>query len=108
MPRCPKCKHEFSLQPRSAQANAYWWGCVLPALADYYNRTRENIFPVHPSVVHEEIKRSVLGVDERGNVLRSRDLDSAEFAKMTDAARDFLATKGIRVPSPDEPWEDNR
>lgn len=92
-------------QEKTDLQRGYYFGAVLPALTEYYNRSREGIFPVHSSVVHLEIKRSILGVDEQGNVLRSRDLNTAEYAKFTDDIRAFLATKGINVPSPEERWE---
>jgi hypothetical protein len=78
----------------------------LPALCDYYNRKSDLPLPVHPSFVHERMLEAFLGLDAKGRLRRSRDLDTKEYAQMSDDIRNFLATKGIYVPSPDDPWEE--
>jgi hypothetical protein len=96
---------------RTARQNNYYWGAVLPVLTDFYNDTRSLIFPVHQSVVHEEMKKAWLGVDEEGRVKHSKNLSAVQFSEMVEAIRDFLATKvgvdrlgtkGYYVPSPEE------
>jgi len=87
---------------RSIDQNNYYHGAVLPVLAEYWNESRDSILPVHDSVVHHEMKRSFLGVDEDGEVVHSKDRNTRAFAKMTDDIRNFLATKGKYVESPEE------
>lgn len=97
---------ETELPPKTARQLGYYWGPVMEKLAEYYDKTRNTIFPTHRSVVHEEILKSFLGVDEDGKVKRSRKLNTKDYAVFTDETRAFLAKQGEDVPGPDEPWED--
>jgi hypothetical protein len=98
---CERCGRPLE-EPKTLAQLAYYRGPVLDALTAYYNDKSDLPLPVHKSVVHERMLEAFLGLDENGKLRRSRHLNTAQYARMTDDIRAFLATKGIDVPGPGE------
>jgi hypothetical protein len=84
---------------RSTQANRYYWGVVVPLLAEEWGYEKQEM--------HEVLAMHFLRIEDcpvTGAPRRKRtpDTDTAEFAAYTDSCIRLAAEHGIVVPSPNE------
>ena len=96
--KCPKCG--FETRVRSNQQNAYWWGVVIPLIAEASGFTDDE--------AHDALKAKFLGQDDLTTGLRkigsTAKLDTRQFTELIDQVRqwaqDFLT---VYIPAPNEP-----
>lgn len=83
---------------RTSEQNRYLWGWVYPPIAEYSGN------PVDE--VHELMKLKFLRTrttSGKARYIRSTaSLNTAEFTKYVDGIRDWMATFGLYIPSPEE------
>ena len=95
--KCPKCGYQT--RTRSIEQNAYWWGVVIPYIAEASGFTHDE--------AHEALKAKFLGQDDLATGLRkigsTARLDTKAFTELIDQVRqwaqDFLNT---HIPAPNE------
>ena len=91
---------------RSYQANKYYWGCVLPAVADELSRQMRLPLPMHPKVAHHLLKAAFIGIEESEEgvePLSSAALDSRAFNLYIERIRSHAAAEwGLNIPDPGE------
>ena len=96
--RCPKCG--YTSRTRSIEQNAYWWGVIIPEIAEASGFTHDE--------AHEALKAKFLGQDDLATGLRrigsTARLDTKQFTDLIDQVRqwalDFL---NCYIPAPNEP-----
>lgn len=83
---------------RSTSANAYYWACVVPILAEFIGCDHQE--------AHEALKRKFLTIDPDAVIPITRstaELDSTQFAWYVDSVRRFAAEFfGCAIPGPGE------
>jgi hypothetical protein len=98
--KCPKCHHEWRREGRSSAQNNYWWGVVVPYVAEATGFTHDE--------AHEALKAKFLGEEDMAAGLikigSTAKLDTAAFTRLIDEVRqwaqDYL---DCRIPAPNEP-----
>ncbi len=100
---------------RSNSQNAYWYGVVVPFFLELWSRARRyphGLRPYTKDQVHEVLVEALAGCED-GPLpgtrirLRTRDMDTATFAKLVDRARELaMHDYGAPLPAPGEKWED--
>lgn len=96
--KCPKCG--FQTRTRSNAQNSYWWGVVIPLVAEATGFNHDE--------THDALKEKFLGQDDLTTGLRkigsTAKLDTGQFTDLIERvrswARDYL---GCYIPSPNEP-----
>lgn len=84
---------------RSNEANRYYWGVVVPLIAEelgYEKQEMHEVLAMHFLRIED---CPITGAPRRK---RSPDTDTAEFAAYVDSCIRLAAEHGIRVPSPNE------
>jgi hypothetical protein len=86
-------------QTRSLSQNAWYWGCVIPLLAEACG--------YEPEEMHDALKHQFLRDRENekaGLVLvkSSADLNTAEFTDYVEKCRRLAAGLGVVIPDPGE------
>ena len=86
-------------EQRSNEANRFYWGCVVPLLAEEFGYEKLEM--------HEVLAMHFLRIEDcpiTGAPRRKRtpDTDTAEFAAYTDSCIRLAAEHGIVVPAPNE------
>lgn len=93
---------------RSTQANRFWWGCVLPTVAQCWQAATCAELPLDPETVHEALVGALLGYVETpmGRVRRrTSTLTVEDFGALIEKTAEYLREKHrVALPSPDE-WE---
>lgn len=90
---------------RSRNANAYWWGVVIPCIADSLG-----YLPYEHEAVHDAVVRQIIGLrpgaDPRLQIRQStHDMDKEDFGVLIEATVIWAATElGIVIPDPDKLW----
>jgi hypothetical protein len=88
---------------RSKRANAYWWGVVIPTIADALG-----YLPYEHEAVHDAVVRKIVGLrpesDPRLEIRQStHDMDVQDFGVLIEATVIWAATDlGVVVPDPDK------
>ena len=79
---------------RSMPQNAWYWGCVIPVLAEHCGYDAEEM--------HEALKWRFLKKHEGPlpTVRSTADLDTAEFSEYIEQVRRLAAEIGCAIPSP--------
>lgn len=96
---------------RSDRANRYWWGVVIPFVAEQWGRTRQSDAPVDKHVIHDALVGALSPVEpietELGLVRpRSSQMSVAEFSQMIEAVREWAFQKyQAHLPGPEE-WNE--
>jgi hypothetical protein len=88
---------------RSLSQNAYYWGAVLPVLAEYCGT---DVGELHEDLkqrflFREDMTRKVLGQSLRG-CRSTAELNSAEMTEYVEHIRRLAAEYGVYIPSPGE------
>ncbi len=83
---------------RSNQQNKYWWGVVIPLLAEHCGYSHDEM--------HEAIKAKFLGTEDMSRGLlrigSTTKLSTLEFAELTDRVIVWAAGElGVVIPQPD-------
>ena len=83
---------------RSTKQNAFWWGVVIPILAEHTGYTHDEM--------HEALKAKFLGREdlERGliRIGSTAKLSTAEFVELTDRVMLWAAEElGVVIPQPE-------
>lgn len=90
-------------QNRSKNANAYWWGVVIPCIADSLG-----YLPYEHEAVHDAVVRHIVGLrpnsDPRLQIRQStHDMDKEDFGVLIESTVIWAATElGIVIPDPDK------
>lgn len=90
---------------RSRNANAYWWGVVIPCIADALG-----YLPYENDAVHDAVVRQIVGLrpgaDPRLQIRQStHDMDRDDFGVLIESTVIWAATElGIVIPDPDKQW----
>lgn len=89
---------------RTTQQNRWYWGMVVPLVADYLSQGRE--VPLSNDQAHYVLKSAFLGVEETplGTVPKStRRLSVEEFSLYCDKIVSHAAAEwGMNIPAPGE------
>ena len=88
---------------RSIRANNRYWGVLVPLAGDFLSKTRD--VPLSKEQVHFVLTSAFLGCDETplGLVpMRTRDLDTKQFAAYCEKVALWLMENGYHVPEPGE------
>lgn len=83
--------------PRSSPQNRYYWGVVVPLLADHCGYEREEM--------HAALKWRFLRIHDEGNlptVQSSSALNTEEFTDYIEHVRALAAAMGVVIPDPGE------
>ncbi len=88
---------------RSQRANRYYWGVVIPLLAEEFGYDRQDMHEVMAMHLLRIEDCPVTGVPRRK---RTPNCDSKEFAEYVDACIRIAAEHGVRIPEPGEAVED--
>lgn len=79
---------------RSTQANRYYWGVVIPLMAEHWGYTKDGL--------HEALKWEFLRVENPDfplpTVKSTADLNPEEFTKYLDQVMQLAAEDGIVIP----------
>lgn len=92
-------------QKRTLKANSYWWGVVIPEIADSLGHLEHEHEAVHDAVV-----RHIAGLkpdcDPRLQIrVSTADMDMDDFGVLIEATVIWAATElGIVVPDPEKCW----
>ncbi len=90
---------------RSRNANAYWWGVVIPCLAKELG-----YLPYEHDAVHDAVVRHLVGLQPGSNPKlqirqSTHDMDREDFGVLIESAAVWAATElGIVIPDPDKQW----
>lgn len=90
---------------RSLNANRYWWGVVIPHIADALG-----YLPYEHDAVHDAVVRQIVGLrpdsDPRLQIRQStHDMDREDFGALIEATVIWAATDlGIVIPDPDKQY----
>lgn len=96
---------ELDTPVRSKNANKYWWGVVIPCIADELG-----YLPHEHEAVHDAVVRHLVGLrpcsDPRLQIRQStHDMDRDDFGVLIESAVIWAATElGIVIPDPDKQW----
>lgn len=100
--KCPNCKIEIYIKPRSGNQNRYAHGVALQALSEYTGFTIQEV----KEVLKREFgfTRVIMINNKPVEVLRSTaDFSSAEFEDFMSKTRMFAAQMGCQIPEPNSP-----
>ncbi len=98
---------------RTLRANAFWWAVVVPVFQEVWSigRVRAGLPPYDRDETHDVLVQVLAGFDDGpmpGTRVRKRtsEMDSAEFAKFVESARELALTQyGMHLPQPGEHWD---
>lgn len=95
-------------QLRSLRQNAYWFGCVLPAVGECWRAATSADLPLDVWTIHEALVPVILGKVDTPHGTRRRStsgLTVEEFGRLIDQTAEYLWTRyQSRVPTPGE-WD---
>lgn len=83
--------------PRSSPQNRYYWGLVVPLLADHCGYDREEM--------HDALKWRFLRIHDEGDlptVQSTAALNTEEFTDYIEHVRALAAAMGVIIPDPGE------
>lgn len=91
-------------QTRSHRQNAWYWGVIVPAVAEHLSIDR--VLPLSADQCHEVLKAAFIGVEETelGTVPKSSAaLTTEEFSTFCELVRAHAASEwGMQIPNPGE------
>ena len=88
-------------QTRSLKANAYWWGVVIPTIADELGYLQHEHEAVHDAVVRQ-IAGLRPGSDQRLQIRAStHDMSVEDFGLLIEQTVIWAAGEGIVIPDPE-------
>lgn len=111
---CAHCGCEITEKcRRSSRANRYWWGVVVKTFQEIWSKGRVQLGlpPYTKEQVHytlvEVTAGTELGPMGRDVPVPTKVMDSKEFWQLTEDARALAWDEyQVRIPEPNEPWED--
>ncbi len=98
---------------RSAQANRYWYGMVIPTFQEIWSqgRTAIGLPPYDKDQTHDVLVQALAGYEDGplpGTRVRvsTSGMDTAMFHKLVEAARHLaLHEYQMHIPEPGQAWE---
>lgn len=87
MKRCSECGRPLPGRPRTLTQNAFYWGALVEALADYSGYTKDEAHDVLREMFLREPPR-----DHKlpGRIRSTTELSTVEFSEYTEKVRVFL------------------